>query len=104
MRRLSHPPRGVAVVQVTVQILLGIVLSAWVVRRDERRLSAPARARAWNDASFWSAIVAFGPLALPVHYARTRRSVVGFLLGLLVMMGVLVTISVVTTSIELLAG
>ncbi|HEY0464954.1 MAG TPA: hypothetical protein VGC79_12120, partial [Polyangiaceae bacterium] len=38
-------------------------------------------ARAWTDASFLSAVVAFGPLALPVHFAKTRRSLTGFGLG-----------------------
>ncbi len=39
-------------------------------------------ARAWNDATFWSAIVAFGPLCLPFHFTKTRRSVWGLMLGL----------------------
>jgi hypothetical protein len=73
----------VDVVALIVQLALGIALPAWMLRFDERRLSQGMLARAWPKASFWSAVVAFGPLCLPVHFVRTRRSVAGLLLGLL---------------------
>jgi hypothetical protein len=65
-----------------MQLALNIALTAWVVRFDERRLGPSGLARAWNWASFWSAVVAFGPLCIPVHFARTRRTTLGFLLGI----------------------
>ena len=67
-------------------LLLGVFLNSYfpylIVRFDEKRLSAERLERAWNPASFWIAIVVFGPLALPVHFTRTRRSLVGLGLGL----------------------
>lgn len=64
------------------RMALGIAVPAWVIRRDLKRLSPERRARAWNEATFWSAVVWFGPLAVLVHFARTRRSLAGFALGL----------------------
>ena len=61
---------------VTTTALFAIVL------RDERRLSPERLACAWPPSSRSAALVVFGVLALPVYYARTRRSLVGFLLGL----------------------
>jgi hypothetical protein len=70
------------VLEVALAMALNIALPALLVRWDERRLSDLGLSRAWNTASFWSAIVAFGPLAVPVHFMRTRRSLLGFVLGL----------------------
>lgn len=70
------------VISVAAQIALGIALPIWVIRRDLRGLPAERLARAWLDSTVWSAVVAFGPLALIVHFTRTRRSVLGFVLGL----------------------
>lgn len=70
------------VLELSLQIALSVAFPALVVRRDIARLAPLRLARAWNDASFWSAVVAFGPLALIVHFARTRRSLLGLLLGL----------------------
>jgi len=67
---------------VALQIALGIALPVWVIRRDIGKLTAERLSRAWPDASIWSAVAAFGPLALVVHFARTRRSLVGFGLGI----------------------
>jgi hypothetical protein len=69
-------------VSLTLQLALGLALPVWVIRRDLRRLPANQLARAWNDATVWSAVAAFGPLALIVYFARTRRSLRGFGLGL----------------------
>jgi hypothetical protein len=60
---------------------LNALLPYLIVRRDLRRLADERLARAWTDASFLSAVVAFGPLALPIHFAKTRRSLIGFGLG-----------------------
>ena len=76
------------VAEVVLQIVLSIVLTAAVVRRDERRLSVEQLARAWNDASFWAAVVVFGPLCIPFHFLRVRRTVAGLGLGLLWMVAV----------------
>jgi hypothetical protein len=62
------------VLSVVVQMALGILVPWWIVRRDLRHCAPERTARAWNDASFWSAIIAFGPLCIPVHFIRTRRS------------------------------
>ncbi len=53
-----------------------------IVKYDLQRLSGERLSRAWNQASFWSAVIVFGPLSIPVHFAKTRRSVWGLALGL----------------------
>lgn len=70
-----------AVLGLSLQIVLGIAFPALVIRRDLAHLSADRLALAWNDASLWSAVVTFGPLSMIVHFARTRRSLTGFALG-----------------------
>lgn len=92
------------VVDLVIQFVLGIALTAAVVRRDMGRSSRDRYERSWNVASFWSAIYAFGPLCIPVHFARTRRSVTGFLLGVLWTAGVLVAIGLVTDAVAWLTG
>ena len=52
-----------------------------IVLRDERHLKPALLDRAWPPPSRVSAIVAFGVLCLPVHFGRTRRSVLGVLYG-----------------------
>jgi len=66
---------------VALSLALNSLVPYLIVRRDLRGLSEERLARAWTDASFLSAVVAFGPLALPVHFAKTRRSLRGFGLG-----------------------
>lgn len=70
------------VLELSLQIALSIAFPALVIRWDIARLATLRLSRAWNDASLWSAVVAFGPLSLIVHFARTRRSLLGLLLGL----------------------
>lgn len=65
------------------QLAAGIALPALLVRWDERRLSPTCRARSWPCASFWCAVVTFGIFSVPVHFCRTRRSVLGLVQGLL---------------------
>jgi len=62
-------------------LVLNALLPYLIVRRDLQRLSDERLARAWTEASFCSAVVAFGPLSLPIHFAKTRRSLAGFGLG-----------------------
>jgi len=93
-----------SVLAVVLDLVLGVVVTAWVVRFDMRRLPPDRLARCWNDASFWSAVVAFGPLSIPVHFARTRRSVLGFFLGLLWTAGVLVVLEIAGSVVLWIAG
>jgi hypothetical protein len=65
----------------SLSFALGIAVPAVIVRRDVRRLTGERLARAWPDASLWSAVVVFGPLCLPIHFIRTRRSWTGLGLG-----------------------
>ncbi len=72
-----------------LELVSSFVVSTFVafalVGFDERRLArtrAELAARAWPPASKTCALVVFGPLALVVHFVRTRRSVWGALLGL----------------------
>jgi hypothetical protein len=60
-----------------IELTLGIALPRWIVRRDLAQLDPTRSARAWNDASFWVSVVVFGPLCLPFHFAKTRRSLLG---------------------------
>lgn len=66
---------------VALSLVMNALLPYWIVRFDLRRLSAERLARAWTHASFLSAVIAFGPFSLPIHFAKTRRSLVGFGLG-----------------------
>jgi len=71
-----------SVADIVVVAILGRGLAYGIVTWDERRLErvAPHQLeRAWPPASKGSAILQFGELALPVHFLRTRRSLVGLL-------------------------
>ena len=67
---------------VALSLLLNALLPYLIVRHDLARLSDERLSRAWTHASFLAAVYAFGPLSLPVHFTKTRRSLLGFLLGL----------------------
>ena len=84
----------------TLSFALGIAVPWRIVRRDLTRLSGDPLARAWPDASIWAAVVVFGPLCLPVHFIRTRRSWLGAALGLGWLVGAVLLISL---PVELLA-
>ncbi len=58
----------------TLSLALGIAVPATIVRWDLRSLTGERLARAWPDASLWLAVVVFGPICLPIHFLRTRRS------------------------------
>jgi len=66
---------------VAASLLLNALLPYLMVRGDLRHLSGEHLARAWTDASVLSAAVAFGPLCLPIHFAKTRRSLEGLAEG-----------------------
>jgi hypothetical protein len=92
------------VVDLVLQTALGIVLTAMLLRRDMRRSSRERLSRAWNDASFWCAVVVFGPLCVPVHFVRTRRTVLGLCLGLLWTVGIFAVVALVSTAVDALFG
>jgi hypothetical protein len=70
------------------------ILVSWVVSTsflfaviilDERRMDRrddPRLERAWPPSSRASAIIGFGVLALPLHFLRTRRNLIGLLLAI----------------------
>jgi hypothetical protein len=64
-----------------LSMALGILVPAVIVRRDLARLRGEHLARSWPDASLWLAVVVFGPLCVPIHFIRTRRSWAGLGLG-----------------------
>ena len=68
-----------------LQLALGILLPWSVITGDLRRLGPEQLARTWNPATFWCAIVVFGPLCIPIHFVKARRTLAGLLLGLLCM-------------------
>jgi hypothetical protein len=70
------------VIHLCLQLTLSLLGPACIIRRDLTHLAPDRLARAWNDASLWAAVAAFGPLSLLVHFARTRRTVRGGLVGL----------------------
>ncbi len=56
--------RLVQVARMVLAMVLGIALPFCVQWLDRRRLSAEARARAWNTASWGAAVYAFGPASM----------------------------------------
>jgi hypothetical protein len=77
------------VIELVVSAALQIYLTFWLIRRDERRLTGLEAARTFLPATFWVAVVVFGPLSIPIHFVRTRRSLSGLMLGLLWLVAVL---------------
>jgi hypothetical protein len=74
--------------QVVVSLVVTLPPSAVVIVRDERRLTPLRLARAWPPASRDAAIFTLLQLGLPhlsivIHFVRTRRTWLGFGLGLL---------------------
>jgi hypothetical protein len=67
---------------ITLSFVLNAALPYAIVKRDLARLSPDRLSRAWNEASFLSAVIVFGPLSVPVHFVKTRRSWAGLGLGL----------------------
>ncbi|MBX3213259.1 MAG: hypothetical protein KF850_14585 [Labilithrix sp.] len=85
---------GAQVIEILLSWVITNALTFAVVIVDTRRLSAERLERAWTPASRDAAIIAFGLLALPFHFAKTRGTwtslrgvggrVLGFKLGLVV--------------------
>ena len=72
--------RDALVLLVSFAVTIGV--TAWILHFDIARLSPQRLARAWPTASLWSAIVYFSPICLLIHFAKTRRSLLGFFLGI----------------------
>jgi hypothetical protein len=80
---------GAQVIELIVSWVVTNALTFLVVIVDERHLTEERLERAWTPASRDAAIIAFGLLAIPIHFAKTRghfksaRGGVGRVLGLL---------------------
>jgi hypothetical protein len=55
---------------------------AWIIKRDEKRLSEEMRERAYAPATLVASVFWFQQVAVLVHFIRTRRSIKGFFIGL----------------------
>lgn len=105
---------GAQVLELLASWLCTSGLTFFVILVDERRLSRARLERAWPPPSRNAAIIAFGVIALPVHFARTRghfRSVrgaagvvIGFALGVLAVFAVAVINGLFVGAIEWLLG
>ena len=92
-------------IELVVALAVKIPMGLWLIRWDERRLArrAPERLeRAWPASTRLSAMVVFQELGIPIHFWRTRRGPLGWLLGLFWAAVYLVATSVVLTAIDLL--
>jgi hypothetical protein len=89
---------------VALSLVLNALLPYLIVRRDLARLTEERLARAWPQASFLAAVYAFGPLSLPVHFTKTRRSWLGFALGVFWLALSLLTEAAVTAALGALLG
>jgi hypothetical protein len=69
------------ILAIFVPWVVSLVLMFGLLRWDESRLTLVEKARAWPAASRLVAVVYFGVVCLPVHFGRTRRSLVGVLQG-----------------------
>ena len=65
-----------------LEFVAAIAVSVLVVTRDVKGLDPRLLARAWPTTSIWSAVALLGPFCIPLHFLRTRRSLLGLVLGL----------------------
>jgi hypothetical protein len=87
-----------------VQFFASIFVTAWIVRFDIRRLPTELKERAWPDSSLWAAVVWFSPLCLLIHFARTRRSLAGLLLGVVWLAAAMLAVGLLAYLAELASG
>src|SRR4051812_21831411 len=92
------------VIILVLSFVLNAALPYLVVRYDLSRLSEERLARAWPEASFLAAVFVFGPLSLPVHFTKTRSSVLGLLLGLVVCAGTILAGGAITGLVGTMLG
>jgi hypothetical protein len=89
---------GGEVIELVLSWIVTTGLSFLIVLLDERWMSEAKLERAWPPPSRDAALIAFGVLALPIHFIKTRghlrsvRGILGFPLGLA--MGVLAVVFV----------
>jgi len=79
-------PGNVELVQVIADWVVTLPATAVLIVRDERRLTGDQLARAWPPSSRDGAILGLWmlgvhPLALAIHWTKTRASVTGFAIG-----------------------
>lgn len=92
---------GVHVIELVISWIVTTALTFLVVIVDERRMSHERLERAWPEASRDAAIIAFGVLALPIHFMKTRthfrsaRGLLGLPLGLVLGVVAIVVIAFV---------
>lgn len=72
----------VEVVAILVSGAVSWTVSAWIIKRDEKKLDATMLARAYAPATLIASVFLFQQIAVLVHFIRTRRSFKGFFLGL----------------------
>jgi hypothetical protein len=87
-----------------VVMIAQILLPFWLIRRDERRLSTARQMLAFPEATFWIAVVCFGPLAVFVHFLRTRRGLLGLAVGLAWLAVTLVLLVLIGVGLEKILG
>jgi len=86
-------PGNLELLQIVVYWAVTLPAVAAIIVHDERRLVGERRTRAWPAVSRDAAIFALWNLGVPhlcvlVHFARTRRSLTGFGVGLLALVAV----------------
>lgn len=99
---------GAQVIELLASWIVTNALTFAVVIFDERRMTEERLERAWPASSRDAAIVGFGLIALPIHFARTRgsfrsaRGVLGIVLGLA--LGVIAAVVVAVVASVVLTG
>ncbi|MCA9596851.1 MAG: hypothetical protein KC776_26225 [Myxococcales bacterium] len=83
-----------------IQLALSIAVPWGIVRFDLSRLSGERLDRSWNRVTFLMSVVVFGPLCIPFHFIKTRRSLWGVLLGAFWMIAALAVIAIVGAGLE----
>jgi hypothetical protein len=88
----------------TLDAVLGIAVSWWILRWDLGRLAGEELARAWPDSSLRMAVVLLGPLSVPFHFVRTRRSWAGLDMALFWLVVALLLSSLPVEGLRLVLG
>jgi hypothetical protein len=94
---------GEEVIELVLSWLVTTTMIFAVVIGDERDLDEVQAERAWPATSRDAAIVAFGILAVPIHFARTRgdfrslRGALGVLYGLVLGLGCAIGLAIIAS-------
>lgn len=103
------------VAELVLSWLVTTALTFVIIILDERWMGEKLLARAWPPSSRDAAIIAFGPIALLVHFMRTRGGFrswkkfflglpLGFLMGVVALLVVSIVGSVVVNFLLMLFG